>query len=64
MKKIKKMLALVLAMALVLGTMTIPAMAAQTQPDGSITVNSPILGSEYTAYRIFDMTTNVADHLR
>ena len=60
MKKIKKMLALVLAMALVLGAMTIPAMAEVTQPDGSITINSPIVEAEYTAYKVFDMTTNAA----
>lgn len=59
MKKIKKMLALVLAMALVLGTMTIPAMAA-VPTNGSITVNSPVVGATYKVYKVFNMTTNEA----
>ena len=37
------------------------AFAEQTQPDGSITINSPIMGSKYTAYRVFDMTTNATN---
>ena len=57
MKKIKKMLALVLAMVMVLGTMVMPAAAAAPE-DGSITINSPIVGAKYNAYKVFDMTTN------
>ena len=59
MKKMKKMMALVIAMVMVLGTMVVPAMAAAPE-DGSITVNSPIVGATYNAYKVFDMTTNEA----
>ena len=60
MKKLKRLLALAIAMAMVVA-LALPAMAAQQQPDGSITVNSPIMGSKYTAYRVFDMTTNATN---
>ena len=57
MKKIKKIMAFALAMVMVLGTMVMPAAAAAPE-DGSITVNSPIVGATYNAYKVFDMTTN------
>lgn len=57
MKKLKKMMALIIAVAMVIA-MTLPVMAEQTQPDGSITVKSPVVGASYTAYQIFEMTTN------
>jgi len=59
MKNFKKMMALVIAMVMVLGTFTIPAMAA-TPTNGSITVNSPVVGATYKVYKVFDMTTNEA----
>ena len=59
MKKFKKMMALVIAMVMVLSTMTIPAMAA-APTNGSITVNSPVVGATYKIYKVFDMTTNEA----
>lgn len=57
MKKLKKVLALVLAMAMVLGMTSMSAFAA-VPTDGSITVNSPVVGATYSAYKVFDMTTN------
>ena len=51
--------ALVIALAMVLGTMVMPAMAAAPE-DGSITVNSPVVGATYDVYKVFDMTTNEA----
>ena len=57
MKKLKKILALVIAMAMVLGMTSLSAFA-DVPTSGSITVNSPIIGAEYYAYKIFDMTTN------
>ena len=59
MKKIKKMLAFTLTMVMVLGSMTIPAMAAPAEK-GSITIKSPVLGAGYDAYKVFDMTMNEA----
>ena len=50
-------MALALAMVMILA-MGVPVMADQTQPDGSITVKSPVLSATYAAYKIFDMTTN------
>ena len=53
------MMALVIAMVMVVGTMVMPAMAA-APTSGSITVNSPVVGATYHVYKIFDMTTNEA----
>ena len=55
MKKIKKILALVVAMVMVLGTMAMPAMAEETSGDGSITIKSPVMGATYNAYKVFDI---------
>ena len=59
MKNFKKMMALVIAMVMVL-TMALPAMAATPTADskGTITVNSPIMGADYSAYQIFKLTMN------
>ena len=57
MKTMKKMMALVIAMVMVLGTFAVPTMAAAPE-NGSITVKSPIVGATYNAYKVFDMTTN------
>lgn len=60
---LKKVLALVLAGAMVIGS-ALPAMAettttnGQTQKDGKITIDSPIMGASYDAYQIFKMTMN------
>ena len=60
MKKIKKILALVLAMVMVVA-MGLPVMAAgETTTNGSITINSPIIGAKYNAYKVFDVTMNEA----
>lgn len=56
MKTMKKMMALIIAMVMVM-SMGLPVMAAAPE-DGSITVNSPIVGATYNAYKVFDMTTN------
>ncbi|SDL31159.1 LPXTG-motif cell wall anchor domain-containing protein [Sarcina sp. DSM 11001] len=41
--------------------MALPAMAAgEATTDGSITINSPIVGAKYNAYKVFDMTMNEA----
>lgn len=55
MKKIKKSLSamLVLIMAFLL---VVPAFAAQTGNDGTITVKNAEVGKEYQAYRLFDLT--------
>ena len=58
-KHFKKMMALALAMVMILGTMTISAFAA-APTNGSITVNSPVVGATYKIYKVFDMTTNEA----
>ena len=57
MKKLKRLLALVIAMAMAVA-LAMPAMAAPPTADskGTITVNSPIMGAEYFAYQIFKMT--------
>ena len=65
MKKIKKIFALLIAMVMVLGTMSMSAFAADTNPKGSITINPAVTDPQadtttYEAYKIFDMTTNGA----
>jgi len=60
MKRLKKILALALAMAMVLASFSLSAFAEETATDGSITVNSPVVGAKYSAYQIFDMTMNAA----
>ncbi len=60
MKRLKKMMALVIAVAMVL-SMNVAAFAdpvAAETGDGSITISSPVVGANYTAYRVFDMTSN------
>lgn len=54
MKQIKKVMALVLALAMVMGTMSLTAFAAD--PDGKITVDNAINGEEYDLYKVFDLT--------
>jgi len=59
-------MALVIALAMVLGMMSMTAFAGDTAPTGgdtatnpgSITINSPIMGAQYKAYQIFEMTMN------
>lgn len=70
MKNFKKMMAFALAMVMVL-SMSMAVFAGEGTGDGgttggtttttttpSITVNSPIVGTTYNAYKVFDMTTN------
>ena len=59
MKRLKKILALALALAMVLGMMSLSAFA-DVPTNGSITVNSPVVGATYKVYKVFDMTTNEA----
>lgn len=54
MKKFKKFASLLLALVMVL-SMTATAFAAEI---GNITVDNPIAGKTYTAYKIFDVTYN------
>jgi fimbrial isopeptide formation D2 family protein/LPXTG-motif cell wall-anchored protein len=60
MKKIKKILALVLALAMVVGTMSMTAFAADGDPTGSITVKPnttvTLTNKSFKAYRILDAT--------
>lgn len=55
MKRFKKILALAIAMAMVLG-MTSMAAFADPPASGSITVNSPIMGAKYYGYKVFDLS--------
>ena len=70
MKKFKRIMALVIALAMVVA-MALPVFAtegsggggtdtpAATAPTtGTITINSPIVGATYKVYKVFDMTTN------
>ena len=63
MKKLKRLLALVIAMAMVL-SMSVAAFAEDSATaatgDGSITIKSPVMGASYKGYRVFDMTMNEA----
>ena len=60
MKRLKKILALALAMAMVVA-MALPAMAEEQQAGkGSITINSPIMGAQYKAYKVFDLAMDNA----
>ena len=70
MKKFKRIMALVIALAMVLSMGVMTAFAGDTEnageggsdsaatEPGSITINSPIMGAKYKAYQIFDMTMN------
>ena len=67
MKRLKRIMALVIAMAMVLGMMSMTAFAGETEPigggtsgaaetdTGSITIKSPVMGASYTGYRVFDL---------
>ena len=68
MKKFKRIMALVIALAMVVA-MTLPVFAtgegagtpvATAPTTGTITINSPIVGATYKVYKVFDMTTNAA----
>ena len=68
MKKFKRIMALVIAMAMVLGMMSMTAFASEnstTDVSGSITVQNPQKTGEnastYTAYKIFDVTYEDGD---
>ena len=52
MKHMKKIASLVLALVMALA-LAVPAFAAG---EGSITIDNPIAGQDYTAYKIFDVT--------
>ena len=54
MKQLKKIASLVLALAMALA-LAVPAFAAD---NGTITVDNPIAGQTYTAYKIFDVVYN------
>ena len=60
MKKLRKVLALVLAMVMVLGMST---MAFADEPTtGTITVENATYGKTYTAYKVFDASYSASDH--
>lgn len=75
MKKFKRIMALVIAMAMVVA-MALPVFATEgggTDPeppatvtpatgDGSITIKSPVMGTSYDGYRVFDMTMDDAEN--
>ena len=64
MKKMRKMIALMIAMVMVIGTMSMTAFATSAEaPKGSIEITSPVTdpnaaNTTYEAYKIFDMTTD------
>lgn len=58
MKKMKKVLALLLALIMVLGMGTMALAAGDTPTTGSITVKNATKGYEYKAYKIFNATYN------
>ena len=67
MKKLRKILALVLAMVMVLGMSTMTAFA-QTVPEGaatagtgSISIKNPTNGQTYRVYKLFDATVDTVD---
>ena len=69
MKKFKRIMALVIALAMV-ATMALPVFAtgegagtpvATAPTTGTITINSPIVEATYKVYKVFDMTTNAAE---
>ena len=53
MKKMKKMMALVIAVVMMMA-MTMTAMA--DEPDYKITIQEPVAGQTYSAYKLFDVT--------
>ena len=55
MKHVKKLASLVLALVMVCALATTAFAAGET---GSITVDNPVAGQTYTAYKIFDVTYN------
>ena len=57
MKKLRKVLALVLAMVMVLG-MSASVFAATVETNGVITISNATNGIAYTAYKIFDADAN------
>jgi len=64
MKRLKRIMALVITMAMVLTMLSMSAFAADPATaatgDGSITIKSPVMGASYKGYRVFDMTMNEA----
>ena len=64
MKKMRKMIALMIAMVMVIGTMSMTAFATSaTAPTGSIEITNPVTdpnatNTTYEAYKIFDMTSD------
>ena len=55
MKHVKKLASLLLALVMVCALATTAFAAGET---GSITVDNPVAGQTYTAYKIFDVTYN------
>lgn len=67
MKTLKKVMALVIAMVMVIA-MAVPTMATSeggsvgTTTKGTITVNSPIMGAQYFGYKVFDLDMDNNDN--
>ena len=61
MKSVKRISSLLLALLMIL-TMSVTTFAAgaagATETKGSITIDNPMTGQDYTAYKIFDVVYN------
>ena len=63
MKHARKLASLLLALVMVFALAVTVAAEGTTEPaKGSITVDNPIKGQTYTAYKIFDVVYDTADH--
>lgn len=54
MKQMKKVMALLLALAMVMGSMSLTAFAAD--PNGSVTVDNATVGEVYKIFKVFDLS--------
>lgn len=61
-KMVKRLLTSLLALAMVLSMGVVPAFAATTGNNGTITVTNPTKGVTYSAYKIFDLSYSGSNH--